>query len=110
VVAGEWVFTLTSDARLLALARATGKVRWLTQLQGYRKEKKKEDPIFWTGSVLANNKLWIANSKGGVYSVDLTSGQPTLFTQLKSGISQPPIVADQTLYILTDDGQVIAYR
>jgi outer membrane protein assembly factor BamB len=110
VVAGEWVFTLTSDARLLAIARATGKVRWLTQLQGYRKEKKKEDPIFWTGPVLANNKLWIANSKGGVYSVDLTSGQPTLFTQLKSGISQPPIVADQTLYILTDDGQVIAYR
>jgi outer membrane protein assembly factor BamB len=110
VVAGEWIFTLTSDARLLAIARATGKVRWLTQLQEFRKAKKKEDPIFWTGPVLANNKLWIANSKGGVYNVDLTSGQPTLFTQLKSGISQPPIVADRTLYILTDDGQIVAYR
>ena len=28
-IAGEWIFTLTDDARLLAIARATGKVRWL---------------------------------------------------------------------------------
>jgi outer membrane protein assembly factor BamB len=110
VVAGEWVFTLTSDARLLAIARATGKVKWLTQLTHFKNPKKEDKPIIWTGPVLANNKLWVANSRGQVYQVDVTNGQPTLFTDLKSGVSEPPIVADQTLYILTDDGQVIAYR
>src|SRR6185503_10118472 len=91
VVAGEWVFTLTSDARLLAIARATGRVRWLTQLAEFKNQKKKTDPIFWTGPVLANNKLWIASSLGQVYNVDVTTGQPTLFTDLKSPVSQPPI-------------------
>jgi len=110
VVAGEWVFTLTSDARLLAIARATGRVRWLTQLAEYKNEKKKTNPIFWTGPVLANNKLWIASSIGGVYSVDVTTGQPTLFTDLKSPVSQPPIVANKTLYILSDDGKINAFR
>jgi outer membrane protein assembly factor BamB len=60
--------------------------------------------------VLANNKLWIANSLGGVYSVDVTTGQPTLFTDLKSPVSEPPIVADKTLYILSDDGRINAFR
>lgn len=110
VVAGEWLFTLTSDARLLAIARATGRVRWLTQLDAFKNQKKKSDPIFWTGPVLAGNKLWIASSIGGVYSVDVTTGKPTLFTELKSPVSQPPIVADKTLYILSDNGQINAFR
>ena len=110
VVAGEWIFTLTDDARLLAIARSTGRVRWVTQLQHYKNEKKKDNPIFWTGPVLANNKLWIASSRGEVYSVDVTSGTPTLFMDLKKPISLPPIVANQTLYVLTDDGKLSAYR
>jgi outer membrane protein assembly factor BamB len=110
VVAGEWLFTLTDDARLLAIARSTGRVRWVTQLRHYKNAKKREGPIFWTGPVLANNKLWIANSRGEVYDVDVTSGTPTLFTELKSGVSLPPIVANRTLYILSDDGKVSAFR
>jgi outer membrane protein assembly factor BamB len=110
VIAGEWIFTLTDDARLLAIARSTGRVRWVTQLQHYKNEKKKKGPIFWTGPVLANNKLWIANSRGGVYSVDVTSGTPTEFTDMKAPISLPPIVANQTLYVLDDDGKITAFR
>jgi outer membrane protein assembly factor BamB len=110
VVAGEWIFTLTDDARLLAIARSTGRVRWVTQLQHYKNEKKRKDPIFWTGPVLANNKLWIASSRGEVYTVDVTSGTPTLFTDMKGAISLPPIVANRTLYILSDDGKIAAFR
>jgi outer membrane protein assembly factor BamB len=110
VIAGEWIFTLTDDARLLAIARSTGRVRWVTQLEQFRKPKKREGPVFWTGPVLANNKLWIANSRGQVYDVDVTSGTPTLFNEMKSPISLPPIVANQTLYILSDDGKVTAFR
>lgn len=110
VIAGEWIFTLTDDARLLAIARSTGRVRWVTQLQHFKNEKKKQNPIFWTGPVLANNKLWIANSRGAVYSVDVTSGTPTLFTEMKAPISLPPIVANKTLYILSDDGKITAFR
>jgi outer membrane protein assembly factor BamB len=110
VVAGEWIFTLTDDSRLLAIARSTGRVKWVTQLAHYKNEKKRDNPIFWTGPVLANNKLWIASSLGEVDQVDVTNGQATVFTQLKSPVSLPPVVANQTLYILSNDGKINAFR
>jgi outer membrane protein assembly factor BamB len=110
VVAGEWIFTLTDDARLLAITRNTGKVRWITQLQRFRDEEDREGPIFWTGPVLANNRLWVANTRGEIKSVDVATGEATDFARLDSGISLPPIVANQTLYVLEDNGRITAYR
>lgn len=109
-VAGEWIFTLTDDARLLAIASNNGRVRWLTQLRQWRNEKNKRDPIFWTGPVLAGNRLWVASSRGEVMSVDVQTGAETLFRDLRGSISLPPVVANQTLYILDDSGTIRAWR
>lgn len=109
-IAGEWIFTLTDDARLLAIARSTGKVRWLTQMQQFRKEKKKEGSIFWTGPVLAGGQLWVASSEGQVYKVSVGEGSTSLFTDLGQPVSLPPIVADSMLYILDDSGRISAWR
>lgn len=110
VVAGQWIFTLTDDARLLAIARTSGKVKWITQLQRFKNEKSRKNQIFWTGPVLAGNKLWIANTRGELNSVDVTTGEATEFTKFNSGISLPPIVANKTLYILEDNGRISAFR
>ncbi|WRO67374.1 PQQ-binding-like beta-propeller repeat protein [Tsuneonella sp. CC-YZS046] len=109
-IAGEWIFTLTDDARLLAIARASGKVRWITQLREWKNEKKKKNQIFWTGPVLAGNRLWIASSRGKLVSVDVTSGAIASEQELGSDISLAPIVANQTLYILDDGGKIHALR
>lgn len=109
-VAGDWIFTLTDDARLLAIARATGKIRWLTQLQRYRDEEDREGPVFWTGPVLAGGQLWLGNSEGRVYRASPGEGSASLFVDLKQPISLPPVVANQTLYILDDSGRISAYR
>ncbi len=42
-VAGEWIYVVTSDSRLLCLSRGTGKVRWATQLPAYKNAKKKKE-------------------------------------------------------------------
>src|SRR3546814_14522503 len=57
-VVGEWVFAITDDAKLLCVARASGKIRWIQQLRRYRveKEKTKKDPVRWTGPVLAGGR------------------------------------------------------
>lgn len=109
-VAGEWIFTLTDDARLLAIARSTGRVRWITQLRRWRDEKDREGPIFWTGPVLAGNRLWIASSRGQVMSVDVMSGAASPFAEVGASVSLAPIVANQTLYILDDDGRIHSWR
>ena len=109
-VAGEWIFTLTDDARLLAIAKSSGKVRWITQLREWRKAKKKAGQVFWTGPVLAGNRLWVANSLGELYAANVADGTASEFADLGGSVSLPPIVANRTLYILNDDGKIAAYR
>ena len=109
-IAGEWIFTLTDDARLLAIARSTGKVRWIAQLGQYRNEEKKKNPIYWTGPVLAGGNLFVASSEGQVTRVDAASGNITPFVELDAAVSLPPVVANNTLYILDDSGRITAFR
>lgn len=109
-VAGEWIFTLTDDARLLCIARSTGKVRWVTQLMRFKNEKKKKNPVFWTGPVLAGNRLWIANTEGLVASASVADGSIRNQAELSEGVSLAPVVANNTLYVLDDGGRITAFR
>jgi len=109
-LAGDWIFTLTDDARLLAIARASGKVRWISQLAQWRDAEDKEGAIFWQGPILAGDSLWVVNSEGQLWRVSPGEGAATLFTDLEQPVSLPPIVANQTLYILDDSGRITAFR
>ena len=109
-MAGDWIFTLTDDAKLLCMARANGKVRWLTQLARFRNEQKKKDQIFWSGPVLAGGRLWFTNSRGEVYSASVTDGRPQLVDSLGSPITLAPVVAGGRLYVLDDGGDITVYR
>jgi outer membrane protein assembly factor BamB len=109
-VAGDWIFVITDEAKLLCIARSSGKVRWVTQLQRYRNEKKKSDPVYWSGPTLAGSRLWMANSRGEVWSAAAVDGSIAQFTRLGDPITLPPVVANSTLYILDDGGTISAYR
>ncbi|OYZ36075.1 MAG: pyrrolo-quinoline quinone, partial [Novosphingobium sp. 16-62-11] len=109
-IAGDWIFALTDEAKLLCIAKSNGKVRWMTQLQRFKNEKKKKNPILWTGPILAGNRLWIANSRGEVMTASVTDGTASMFTELGSGVTLAPVVANQTLYILDDGGKITAFR
>lgn len=109
-VAGDWIFTLTDDAKLLCIQRTTGKVRWLTQLMRFQNEEKRKGPVFWTGPVLANNRLWIANSRGEVMSASVADGSVATFTKVGESVTLAPVVANSTLYVLDDSGRITAFR
>jgi outer membrane protein assembly factor BamB len=101
---------LTDDAKLLCIARPTGKVRWISQLASFENQKKKKDPISWTGPVLAGNRLIAASTEGEVVSISLEEGNSTTLVNLKESVSLPPIVADGMLYILDNSGRISAFR
>jgi len=109
-VAGEWVFAVTSDAKLLCIARATGKIRWISQLQRWQKEKKKDKPIRWTGPVLAGGRLLLVSTRGDLVYADPSSGSIQSTTEIGKSISLSPVVANNMLYILADDGRLTAFR
>ncbi|MFN3517477.1 MAG: PQQ-binding-like beta-propeller repeat protein [Novosphingobium sp.] len=109
-VAGDWIFTLTDDSRLICIARSSGKVRWLTQLPSFRNQEKKKGPIFWSGPVLAGDNLWFVNSEGQIYAAAVGDGQPVLKAELRQPVTLAPIVAGSTLYILDDSGRITAFK
>ncbi len=109
-VAGEWVFVIDDDARLIALARSNGKIRWITQLEGYRNPKKKSGPIGWAGPVLAGDRLIVAGSEGEMIMVDPRTGAVQSTMKLGDAASFSPIVANGTLFTMTDGGRITAWR
>jgi outer membrane protein assembly factor BamB len=109
-VAGEWVFALTTDARLLAVARSNGRVRWATQLPRWRNEKNKRNAISWIGPVLAGNRLIAVSSEGQIAYVSPANGTVEATTRYGRPLSLAPVVANNTLYLLDDQGRLTAWR
>jgi outer membrane protein assembly factor BamB len=109
-VVGEWIFVVTDDARLLCIARGSGKVRWLAQLPGYKNVKKKKGPIAWVGPVLAGNRLILLNSEGDIISASTKDGSVTGTLRTGDTLSLSPVVANSTLYVLDEKGRITAYR
>ncbi|HET9459427.1 MAG TPA: PQQ-binding-like beta-propeller repeat protein [Sphingomicrobium sp.] len=109
-VAGDWVFVVTDDAKVLAIARATGKIRWITQLPQFRSEKSKSGLISYVGPVLAGGRLIVAGSNGSLINIDPVGGSVQSQTSIKAPITLPFAVANSTLYVLDDDGRLRAFR
>lgn len=111
-VAGDWVFVVTDDARLLCVHRATGKIRWITQLQRFRvdKAKTKKDPIRWSGPILAGGYLILVNTQGQVIDVSPESGVVMARNELPGATTHAPVVANNMIYLLDDSGRITAWR
>lgn len=109
-IAGEWLFVVTDDARLLCIARGSGKVRWISQLPRWKDEEDKKGPISWTGPVLAGDRLIVASSDGRLANISPADGRLQSETSAGGAVYLPPIVANNTLYILTNDGKLTAWR
>jgi outer membrane protein assembly factor BamB len=109
-VAGDWIFVVTDQAQLLALSRTNGHIRWMTQLTRYRDVKDKKGRIDWVGPILAGDRLILANSGGQIVSVSPYDGSVRSTQDTKMPVSLSPIVANNTLFVLHDNGQRTAWR
>ncbi|HEY1301080.1 MAG TPA: PQQ-binding-like beta-propeller repeat protein [Stellaceae bacterium] len=109
-VAGDYLFVVSNDGELVCLMRNDGKVRWLRQLPRYENAKKKEDPIEWAGPVLGGDRLIVLASDGWALSISPYTGEPLGRQEMPAGAFLAPVIADNTLYVLTDDASLSAYR
>jgi len=109
-VAGDFVFVLTTDNQLICLTRNEGRVRWLTQLDRWQDAEKKKNPILWVGPVLGGGKLIIASDDGRILAVSPTNGEIMNAVDVGDPVSVSPIIANGTIYVLTDAGYLTAYR
>lgn len=110
-VAGNHLFVLSSENELVALGRDNGVISWVTQLARYKKENDKSSgSVVWTGPVLAGGRLILAGTSGRVIEVNPENGQVIREWSLGRTVTIPPVVADETLYFLANDGTLMAYK
>lgn len=109
-IAGDFLFVITSDNELIVLEAKSGAIKWVTPLQRWVDEDDREEPVVWSGPVLASDRLIIASSHGWALSVSPYTGEVLGREQMPDGVTIAPVVADNTLYFLTDDASLVAYR
>jgi outer membrane protein assembly factor BamB len=109
-IAGDWIFVVTDQAKIICVYRQDGHIRWITQLPQFLKAKSKKGEIDYSGPVLAGGRLIVTGSNGAVIFVDPTTGAVQGQTSVRVPISLSPVVANSTLYILDDQARLHAFR
>lgn len=107
--AGEAVFVISSEQQLAALSRRTGDIHWVTQLPKYDGSDK-DKPIVWSGPVLAGGRVILAGSNGKMLEVNPQDGKVLVERKLGGDAVIAPLVAANTLLVLTEDGELTAWR
>ncbi|AWK87174.1 PQQ-like beta-propeller repeat protein [Azospirillum thermophilum] len=109
-VAGDHLFVVTTDAEMVAVERQSGRVRWVAPLDRFKDPEDRTGPIVWAGPVLAGGRLWVAGSDGRLLGLSPADGSVQVTRQLPDAGYLSPVVANNTLYVLCDNGTLVAYR
>jgi outer membrane protein assembly factor BamB len=109
-VAGEYIFIVTNRGELICMTRRGGRIRWVQSLPQYEDDEEKDDPIKWSGPILAGDRLVLVGSHGEAWSISPYTGKPLGRVELGGDVLISPIVADGAVYFLTESGDLIAMR
>ncbi len=114
-VAGNYLYIVSTGRQLICLTKRDGRVKWITKLPKFSFEdslplKKEKIVIEYSEPVLASDRLIIASSIGKIYSVSPYTGRILGETQLDGSIFIEPVVADKTLLLLDNQGNLTAFR
>ena len=109
-IAGDFLFVLTIDAQIIALSRKSGRIRWVQQLARFEDPEDRTDPVDWAGPVLAGDRIIAVSSQGVAIAISPYDGHVIGQIELSDAVSISPIVANGTLFFLTDDAELLAYR
>ncbi len=109
-IGGDYLYLLTNDSELTAVEARSGRVVWVTPLQNWEDPSDKDNRILWTGPALASDRLIVAGSHGEALSISPYTGQILGREEMPAGVTIAPVISDGTLYFLTDDADLVAYR
>ncbi len=110
---GEAVFLINEVNELVRLDAQTGNPVWRTSLPTFENEERtqRQKRVFaHFGPVLAGGRLIVTSSDGLIRQFDPTSGALIGELELPGGAASGPVVAGQTLYVLSKNGQLHAFR
>jgi len=109
-IAGDYIYMLTTEDEVVCLSRKDGRIFWVRGLPRFEDSEDHEDPIVWSGPVLASDRLLVTGSHGEAWAVSPYSGQLLGRIELPDAISVPPVIAGGTVFFLADNADIVAYH
>ncbi len=111
-VAGGSVFLVSDEAELVRLDAATGQVIWSNELPYFKRARlnRRKAIYAYYGPVLAGGNLWVASDDGTLTAFDPATGATRQRLDLPGGAASNVAVAGNTLYVVSENGQLHAFR
>ncbi len=109
-VAGDHLWVVTVDGRVVCLLRDDGRVRWIAALPRYEDPSEKEGAILWSGPVLAGGRLLLAGSHGELAVLAPDTGSVVEMRAMDRGLPLAPVVADGRIYLVGASGTMTVLR
>jgi outer membrane protein assembly factor BamB len=118
--AGDVVYVVSRDGQLICAARDSGQIYWITDLNAGVRPRKTGGFLFigrhlapkplWSSPILANNRVILVGSSGELVAVNAKSGAVERRDRLGAPAIIGPIASGDMLYVVTDNGQLVALR
>ena len=109
-VAGDFLFVMTVNSEVLCLSRRDGRIRWVRPLTRFEDPEDRTGEMFWSGPLLVSDRLIVTSSRGDALSISPYTGDILGRIEFPDGVELAPIVADGTVYVLTNDGDIVALK
>lgn len=112
VPVGGSIFAVNDEASLVRIDAATGGEIWTVELPYFTDTRtRRQDSIYaHYGPILAGGRLIVASSDGVLRMFDPSTGALVGQGQIPGGAAAAPVVAGQTLYVVSRSGQLHAFR
>lgn len=108
---GGSIFMVTDDFKLKRYDTSTGAEIWSVTLPGYKKSgKRRREAHVHYGPVLAGNRLIVAGSDGELRSFNASTGASLGSVKIQGGAASQPAIVNGTMYILSGNGQIQAFK
>lgn len=116
--AGDVVYIVSKAGEVVCVSRTNGQVYWIRDLNEGRAQTKISKVLgretvtreYWTGVVLASNRLISVSDKGRAVAMDPKTGAVQTFLKIGGTATIAPVAAGGLLYVLTDEGELVAIR
>ncbi|SEM79456.1 PQQ-like beta-propeller repeat protein [Palleronia pelagia] len=112
LVAGGSVFTVSDQSELVRLDAATGDRIWATPMPFFQRNapKKRQGIYAHYGPILAGGRLWVASGDNLLRAFSPETGALAAQVPLPGGAATNPVVANGTLYVVSSNGRLLAFR
>ncbi|GHU16220.1 outer membrane protein assembly factor BamB [Alphaproteobacteria bacterium] len=104
-ISGNSIFVFNSKSELVCLNKDTGKLRWVSKL-----ETETDRLADWYGQILVDGYILMLSPTGKIHFVSPYTGKVKKTKETDHEVSLNPVVADDMLYILANDGKLAAYK